>query len=361
MRTVSDWMALRVVLVSHGDVVLVQPPGRTFLVHADHTFADLADAIDVAFARWDLPQLHVFDVEGRRLASGGSETEPDAQDSNDVRIADVGLRLGSAFAYTFDLGERWQHECVVEQTAVDAFAVYGDEPEGPVPVFGWGLIPDQYGRTSEDDDEPGETWAETLSEFDDDLDEETLAAWDEVERSSWSVVERALADVDRPLDDRGLARAVEALREHEDNDDWPYDVLWAAGGLDDGGLPADDRELWLELAVGVIEPRDALPLDPEAEAAWATLEPADWAGAVIELVRRGVGQRADPHTLVELIAACPEVEGDELTDDDADLLAEGFETVVALWQALGAVDSEQRLTALGRWGLPEALRLAWAS
>ena len=60
-----------------------------------------------------------------------------------------------------------------------------------------------------------------------------------------------------------------------------------------------------------------------------------------------------------MIETCPEI---DLTDSDPDgdvILASGLETVVTLWEALGAVDPDRRLTRLGLWGLPEALRVAW--
>jgi hypothetical protein len=80
---------------------------------------------------------------------------------------------------------------------------------------------------------------------------------------------------------------------------------------------------------------------------------------VIGLVRGGVGQSAEPEELIRLIETCPEVEAQEADPDEHVILAAAFETVVNLWEALGAVDADRRLTPLGRWGLPEALRLAW--
>ena len=37
-----------------------------------------------------------------------------------------------------------------------------------------------------------------------------------------------------------------------------------------------------------------------------------------------------------------------------------FLPVVSLWQVLGAIDDDERLTALGWWGLPEAMLRIWA-
>ena len=47
----------------------------------EHTLAELAEAIDLAFARWDHAHLHTFEFgEGRRYMLGGSEFEPDVID-----------------------------------------------------------------------------------------------------------------------------------------------------------------------------------------------------------------------------------------------------------------------------------------
>jgi hypothetical protein len=59
----------------------------------------------------------------------------------------------------------------------------------------------------------------------------------------------------------------------------------------------------------------------------------------------------------------PDFDGGEFDDyDDYDELSiEGlFLHVTAMWSVLGAIDEDDRLTALGWWGLPEAMRRAWA-
>jgi hypothetical protein len=61
-----------------------------------------------------------------------------------------------------------------------------------------------------------------------------------------------------------------------------------------------------------------------------------------------------------------ELEASEFDDDDEDddfdeLSVEGlFLHVTAMWSVLGAIDSDDRLSPLGWWGLPEAMRRAWA-
>lgn len=374
----AEWMTIRVVLADGQGIELDPAPGRVMLTHADHTFAELADAVDTAFGRWDLTPTHEFEVEGRLVAGDPSALPvlmPDAhpEDSDLRSLGEVGLRPGARFTYLFDPRQRWIHHCRVEQVGVDPFTLVEEEPEVPVPVFGWGDLPDQYGRVEEDDEPylPDEALAdvleEALSEEDDlevvlDLEEAEGALgeveWGTTEPSSWRVVAQALEGVALSRPDNDLREAVDRLHLHSDEDAWPWDVLWAAGGLEDD-LPDDDEELWLELASAVVVPRDAVPLEPEVEEAWAALEPADWAGAVIGLARAGAGQDATPPALLALIADCAEIDAGELDEEEEAALLAGFQTVVALWQALGAVDEQGRLTALGRWGLPKALERAW--
>src|SRR6266511_1463757 len=66
-------------------------------------------------------------------------------------LVTLGLGPGSAFEYVFDLGDRWRHHCEVRATDLDPAEEYGDSPDRPVPIWGWGWIPDQYGRINEDE------------------------------------------------------------------------------------------------------------------------------------------------------------------------------------------------------------------
>ena len=59
------------------------------------------------------------------------------------------------FAYTFDFGDDWQHLCTVDPARVDPEQLYGVPPAGPVAYWGWGAMPDQYGRRFADDDGDG--------------------------------------------------------------------------------------------------------------------------------------------------------------------------------------------------------------
>jgi pRiA4b ORF-3-like protein len=148
------WLSIKVELLAGRGLVLEHPPGRVMIASPRHSLAEFAEGIDLAFARWDHSHLHVFEFgEGRRYMLGGSEFEAEVMDSAGAKLGALGLVPGSAFEYVFDLGDDWRHRCEVQATDVDPAVEYGPPPDQPVPIWGWGLIPDQYGRVSEDEDE----------------------------------------------------------------------------------------------------------------------------------------------------------------------------------------------------------------
>jgi hypothetical protein len=64
---------------------------------------------------------------------------------------------GEEFEYVFDLGDNWRHRCTVEAEKGDPLEEYGIVPKMPAPIWGWGWIPDQYGRQAFDvEDEDSE-------------------------------------------------------------------------------------------------------------------------------------------------------------------------------------------------------------
>lgn len=62
------------------------------------------------------------------------------------------LTPGEQFAYVFDLGDYWAHLCTVSPELADPVEVYGIVPRRPAAIFGWGDLPDQYGRRWAGDD-----------------------------------------------------------------------------------------------------------------------------------------------------------------------------------------------------------------
>lgn len=60
MSTDKPLLKIKVVLVSGRGEELEAPPARVMLSSADHSLAELGEAIDLAFGRWDISHLHMF-------------------------------------------------------------------------------------------------------------------------------------------------------------------------------------------------------------------------------------------------------------------------------------------------------------
>ncbi|MCU1515944.1 MAG: hypothetical protein JWQ75_665 [Pseudarthrobacter sp.] len=155
------WLSVTVELLGGRGEELWPWPGRVFAVGPAHTFLDLANVINDAFARWDRSHLSVFTLADGRVITdeetgaeiavsiGGPITAP-----IDIAAAKVARTLapGAEFQFTFDLGDAWTHRCVVGEEKVDPLEVLGIRPDVPLPYWGWGSIPDQYGRRWATDD-----------------------------------------------------------------------------------------------------------------------------------------------------------------------------------------------------------------
>jgi hypothetical protein len=145
------WLQIRVVLVGGGPDER-RDPGRVFLIGPSHTFGQFAEAINSAFARWDLSHLHEFRLgDGRPIGFPDDEFAPEVlwEDQAAVKVAGA-VRPGDEFEFRFDFGEGWRHRCRVLDEKADPREAYGPgpPPKQPVPIWGWGSIPDQYGRES---------------------------------------------------------------------------------------------------------------------------------------------------------------------------------------------------------------------
>ena len=234
----------------------------------------------------------------------------------------------------------------------------------------------------------------------DEKDEEFLAEWDAADAEALAAVQALIGRVgDRPLPHEDLRHVSVRLRAEIARSGWPGELLIECSGMRAKDLPADDAELWLRLAVGVASPQgpddwdrpgqdDDEPDETESElAAICAIDHFDWLAAITALTEGGPGTSASPADLAAYVRdydpedsgdAPPgedadEVEADEvdadepgefyLSDDDEfdDLTMEGlFLPVTSLWQVIGAIDEDERLTPLGWWGLPEAMLRVWA-
>ncbi len=158
------WLSVTVELLGGGGQELWPWPGRIFAVGPTHTFGDLAEAINDAFARWDRSHLSVFtladgrvitdDETGAEFAAMGAGPVLAPLDIATTKVART-LEAGAEFQFTFDLGDNWTHRCVLGEQKIDPVEVLGIRPGTPLPYFGWGDIPDQYGRRWAQDDGEG--------------------------------------------------------------------------------------------------------------------------------------------------------------------------------------------------------------
>jgi len=147
------WLSIRVDLVSGRGEDLWPRPGRIFAAARRHTFAQLADAVDDAFARWDRSHLHDFTLaDETRLTTPYVDWEDTGPALDDRRTTLARLRAAEQFVYVFDFGDDWTHLCTVADERIDPLDELGILPDRPLPYWGWGAIPDQYGRRWDADD-----------------------------------------------------------------------------------------------------------------------------------------------------------------------------------------------------------------
>jgi hypothetical protein len=241
----------------------------------------------------------------------------------------------------------------------------------------------------------------------DEKDEEFLAEWDAEDAEALTALQILLDRTgQRPLPRPDLQRASARLREVIAKPGWPGQLLVECSGLRPADLPGDDTALWLGLAAGVACPRgsdswddpgeddDEPPEDDDeprevdsAIAAICAIDHFDWLAVITALAEGGPGTSAAATDLAAYVRDYdPDDETDAGDDEDDGLDSDGlqlaevgldddldddgefdeigmedlFLPVTALWQALGAIDDAERLTVLGWWGLPEAMRIVWA-
>jgi hypothetical protein len=243
----------------------------------------------------------------------------------------------------------------------------------------------------------------------DEKDEEFLAEWDAADAEALNALNVLLDQLpERPLPAAELSSACARLREIVANPGWPAELLIECGGLDPKQLPADDEELWLTLAAGIASPVGTDDWEPaevsedgelnETDGAIASIcaiDHFDWLAVTSVLAAGGTGTSASAADLAAYVRDFDPDDEDDLDDDedeeDEEDAEEGFEDdlgsgdteieyieieydeefdelgmeglflpVTSLWQVVGAIDDDDRLTALGWWGLPEAMRRVWA-
>lgn len=144
-------MQIRVDLVSGLGGEFDPPPGRVFAVGPAVPFERFAGAINSAFGRWDFSHLHRFELaDGRWIGFEDLDFEPPGWVDHATKVGSL-LAPGDRFGFVFDFGDDWRHECRVLDEKLDPRVEFGELPRAPVILWGWGWLPDQYGRGAEDD------------------------------------------------------------------------------------------------------------------------------------------------------------------------------------------------------------------
>ena len=153
------WQTIEVQLVGGAHLDVEHPAGRSMICPTGTTFGQLAVAIDRAFARWDMAHARMFELaDGTQVVEDDWADELAAEPWGPIqRTASMRdrvkqrLAVGDRFTYVFDLGDGWRHECAVTGLD-DPEETLGIVPQEPLAYWGWGAIPDQYGRRWSGDD-----------------------------------------------------------------------------------------------------------------------------------------------------------------------------------------------------------------
>ena len=127
------WLTIRIDLVEGHGEHLWPRPGRLFAAARSHTFAQLADAIDDAFARWDRAHLHEFALaDGTRLTTPYTDWEELGPALDDSKVRLSRLEPEEQFVYVFDFGDDWAHVCSVGPGASTPLEWLGPVPDRPM-------------------------------------------------------------------------------------------------------------------------------------------------------------------------------------------------------------------------------------
>jgi hypothetical protein len=199
-------------------------------------------------------------------------------------------------------------------------------------------------------------------DVDDDELDEWVEEWKEVDRAAAEFVRNHLSQAPPvaapgPAVDRAVERFTAGIAEAR----WPYDYFVNALGSWHPA-PGQEATAWLTAAASTINPPEDPGTDIEGQAAVMALAHADWLGLVLGLVGRGVGAELTAEAAQQDIVSLEDVDG-EIEDLDGHLsaLEMALVTIAPLWQAIGALDEDDRLTEVGRRGLPHALVTAWSA
>ena len=108
----------------------VRPPIWRRVLVLDCSLAELHEVIQTAMG-WENYHLYDFEVGGQRYTDPRGMDELDMEDASRARLSQVAPKEKAKFRYTYDFGDNWQHEVLVEK-----FLLPEEEQEYPVCVAG---------------------------------------------------------------------------------------------------------------------------------------------------------------------------------------------------------------------------------
>lgn len=90
------------------------PVWRRVQVRADTTFAILHQIVQAAFG-WTDTHLHSFEYQGEQIGVPDPEWDNACADEAETALAEVLLGLKDRIRYTYDFGDNWEHDIVLEK------------------------------------------------------------------------------------------------------------------------------------------------------------------------------------------------------------------------------------------------------
>jgi hypothetical protein len=89
---------------------------RTFVIDGETPFSELHEIIQIVMG-WENEHLYKFDFENQAIVDRSEEenfVQKKAFDSNVITLNKLNLQKGQKFYYTYDFGDNWEHEIIVE-------------------------------------------------------------------------------------------------------------------------------------------------------------------------------------------------------------------------------------------------------
>lgn len=139
------------------------------------------------------------------------------------------------------------------------------------------------------------------------------------------------------------------------------DVLaaMAVAGVSPSDVSGDPETALVRTAGAYLAPVDLSPHPRGEQAPIAALEPADWVGVILGVLRDQGTTPLTGSVAVTYVNRCPEI-ATSIPARDAESVAWAFDRTLYSWECTGVLDELGLLTPIGRWILPQAVALAWA-